>query len=59
MLIVSHDRALLNTVCQETVEMKDRQLRCVGLKLERGTEAGKGVLRRMRSWLGWFLVVVW
>jgi ATP-binding cassette subfamily F protein 3 len=29
LLIVSHDRSFLNTVCQETIELKDKQLRCV------------------------------
>lgn len=27
LLMVSHDRAFLNAVCQETVEVKDKQLR--------------------------------
>lgn len=28
LLLVSHDRAFLNAVCQETIELKDKQLRC-------------------------------
>jgi hypothetical protein len=31
LLLVSHDRAFLNAVCQETVELKEQQLRCVML----------------------------
>lgn len=29
LLVVSHDRSFLNAVCQETIELKERQLRCV------------------------------